>query len=334
MKTPSKRADMRMSSIAENAIIQLFEAGVLPPGAVLIEGPIAERLGMSRAPVRLALQGLAKAGKVHRFQGRGFVIGTQSDTENPQRIDLRRVAWPKGPTAPNDRRENLASAQINEKLHDAILTVIPFGRFRISETELATFFGVSRAIAREALFHLLKRGLVDKDARSRWITGPLTAEMTRNLNGMRAVLEPLALRLAAPHLQPEDIARARARLAPGHLDAKRMSPDDLMAVEKDLHETCLQVCPNKPLLAAIGQAQLPVTANLAFARAKGHANETELVAEHLSVLDALAAGEIDRACIALAQHIAQSSERTVARLKILSILPTPNVPHFMTGTDA
>ena len=50
-------------------------SGVLPEGLVLLEGPIAALMQTSRMPVQAALRRLAAEGLVHRFDGRGYLVG-------------------------------------------------------------------------------------------------------------------------------------------------------------------------------------------------------------------------------------------------------------------
>ena len=59
--------------IAQELRARIF-AGALPPGARLAEIPLAESLGASRTPVRLALAELEAEGLVERATGGGFLV--------------------------------------------------------------------------------------------------------------------------------------------------------------------------------------------------------------------------------------------------------------------
>lgn len=61
MKT-SKRTSGRRISVVYQQLVQLIVYGRLPPGARIAEGPLAETLGVSRTPVREALQRLRQEG--------------------------------------------------------------------------------------------------------------------------------------------------------------------------------------------------------------------------------------------------------------------------------
>ncbi len=60
-------------------------SGVLPAGLVLIEGPIAKLMQTSRAPVQASLRMLRAEGLIHRFRGRGYLVGAAGATSQPAR---------------------------------------------------------------------------------------------------------------------------------------------------------------------------------------------------------------------------------------------------------
>ena len=62
--------------------------GVLPEGLVLLEGPIAALMQTSRMPVQSALRMLAAEGLVHRFDGRGYLVGAAGQGVAPLRRDI------------------------------------------------------------------------------------------------------------------------------------------------------------------------------------------------------------------------------------------------------
>ncbi len=79
----------RRYAIAEDVLRSNIETGTLPPGLVLLEGPIADILQTSRAPVQRALQTLEAEGLVHRFSGRGFLVGPPGAAIEPNRTDIK-----------------------------------------------------------------------------------------------------------------------------------------------------------------------------------------------------------------------------------------------------
>ena len=58
-------------------------------GTVILEGPIAEFFGVSRAPVKTALAHLIDQGLVKRFEGRGYLVtgGLQTPVARQRTFD-------------------------------------------------------------------------------------------------------------------------------------------------------------------------------------------------------------------------------------------------------
>jgi DNA-binding GntR family transcriptional regulator len=68
-----------------NAIL----GGELAPGAVLLENHLAEKLGMSRTPIREALQFLARDGIVESVPSRGYLVPRMSLADLRELYELR-----------------------------------------------------------------------------------------------------------------------------------------------------------------------------------------------------------------------------------------------------
>ena len=66
-----------------------IQRGTLPEGLVLLEGPIAAVMQTSRVPVQSALRLLMSEGLVHRFEGRGYLVGEEGKGIAPLRRDIR-----------------------------------------------------------------------------------------------------------------------------------------------------------------------------------------------------------------------------------------------------
>src|SRR4051794_6436868 len=73
----------------ESVLRENILAGRLPEGFVLLEMPIAGMLQISRAPVQRALRMLETEGLIHRFDGRGYLVGPSQGEATPLRRDLR-----------------------------------------------------------------------------------------------------------------------------------------------------------------------------------------------------------------------------------------------------
>jgi DNA-binding GntR family transcriptional regulator len=78
-------------SLAANAIRQLIVSGELAPGDKLNEPPLAERLGISRPPLREALRTLESEGLLEQSPRRGYRVVSMSDSDVDEIYSLRRA---------------------------------------------------------------------------------------------------------------------------------------------------------------------------------------------------------------------------------------------------
>ena len=95
---------------------------------------------------------------------------------------------------------------MKEIAYEAIREAILSGRFlpgqRLVADELAQEFGTSRMPIREALQRLENAGLVSITPHRGAVVSELSEQEIVEIYHIRAVLEGLAARLAAPHLAP------------------------------------------------------------------------------------------------------------------------------------
>jgi phosphonate utilization transcriptional regulator len=80
-----------LSSLVQAEIERLILAGELPPGAKLTEALLAERLGVSRGPVREALRLLERSGLVRQEKNRGAYVRDLAPDEAAEIYALRAV---------------------------------------------------------------------------------------------------------------------------------------------------------------------------------------------------------------------------------------------------
>lgn len=84
--------EVRRDTLADTAYRQLFEAflnGDLEPGSRLVMDQLADRMGISRTPVREALQRLERERVIEPSGRRGYLVRQLSDLELDQRYQAR-----------------------------------------------------------------------------------------------------------------------------------------------------------------------------------------------------------------------------------------------------
>ncbi|MGI4857052.1 MAG: GntR family transcriptional regulator [Janthinobacterium lividum] len=305
-------------------------SGRIVPGLVLLEGPVARLFGTSRVPVRKAFEMLHADGLLQTFEGRGYLVGDDGDAAAPApvRTPLSEAAlgFDQAP-APLDLPSN--SERIYCSLEAAISLGIAFGHFRIDENEAAEAFGVSRGAVREALSRLRDLGLVEKSAYSHWLCGPLTARAVAQDYELRLLLEPTALRASLPRLSDATLNAALAEIDRAIAHPEAIDALALQRLEHTLHVDCLAQAPNHKLLGMIARAHMPLTVNHAFYDAFSLHPEAATLREHRTVLQHLLDADGDAAGQALSAHLLAGQKRTLQRLKVLAVLPEPDLPAFM-----
>lgn len=193
------------------------------------------------------------------------------------------------------------------------------GAFLPPEPVLCTELGVSRTVVREAVKSLIAKGLIttgpkvgtrvlsedqwnwfDPDVIGWQSKAGLTPEFLRDLQDLRRVVEPAAMRLTAQRATAQDIVEVEAAYA----GMKRAVEEGGDYVTHDLHfhQGLLRACGNRMLVQmskALG-ALLRTGFEISIRRKGGPLNSLPL---HREVLDAVIAHNPDRAEKAIQQLI-------------------------------
>lgn len=319
------RAGARYEMIRQ-VLDEAIRAGAVPPGLVLLEGPLAEVFGTSRVPVRRALELLYETGVIARFEGRGFIVAAQGQQIEPQRLPLSRSVL--GLCLFDELVDTRSSGEkVFSHLQEALSTCMVFGHYQVDESGAAEFYNVSRSIIRETLVRLRDRGLVEKEPYSQWLVGPLTAREITDHYEIRASLEPVALRKAAPHIPRQLLLDCLERLL--QLEQGGFSSTVLDKVEEDLHIHCLAPAGNKMMQSVLRQSQSPLIVTRIFYDMLGVKIEELMLNEHRMILQMLLQGSYDSAALILHQHLDRAQKRTLQRLKVISVLPEPDLPPYL-----
>lgn len=282
-------------------------AGTLTPGTRVVETAVASRFAISRAPARQALAELEKQGWLRKADGRGYEViaapTTQTATEAAASPDFRQQAsW----------------EVIYADIELEIVSRTSVGSWRINEAVLARHYGVSRTVARDVVARLQERGIVVKDASSRWVAPALTRKHIDELYELRWTLEPLALRKAAPALSV-DLLRSLSSNIERVMSAKTPVSEDLDRLEQELHVDLLGRCESDALMRAIRLPQALLVAHHFLYRQTSELFAHEpFLPEHLAIFNHLIAERLDDACEALVNHLKVSRQRAMQRIELVA----------------
>jgi DNA-binding GntR family transcriptional regulator len=196
--------------------------------------------------------------------------------------------------------------------YQLILRAIDIGTYRpgdrLVESELAERFGVSRTPIREALQRLETQSLLSRDGRS-LIVASLDHNQMAELYMVRSELEGLAARLAARHATDEEVRFLKEMVEE---DKVRVGdPAALARTNRRFHRQVHLASHNRYLVQQLDlvyrSMALMATTSLA---AKGRSEVA--LAEHATIVDAIARGDGEAASIAIKAHISRAFE---ARLR-------------------
>lgn len=169
---------------------------------------------------------------------------------------------------------------------------------RLRQDHIAAEFGASHVPVREAFRQLESQGLAENlPRRGVRVTDFDMAEL-REVAEMRASLEALALRRAAPKITRAIIEEAEelTRLCDISDNVR-----DWEAANRRFHRIILTPCGMPRLLKTIDDLQM---ASARFLFAAWRQNwESRTDHDHRAILDALKKGQTDRACTTLARHV-------------------------------
>lgn len=179
------------------------------------------------------------------------------------------------------------------------------------EPLLCEELGVSRTVVREAVKSLVAKGLVstgpkvgtrvmpsdhwnwfDADVVAWQSKSGLTREFLRDLQELRRVVEPAAVRLAAERATAVDLAAVEAAYA--GMKSAIEEGGDYVRHDLSFHQALIAACHNRMLVQmskALG-ALLRISFEISTHRPNGPANSLPL---HRAVLDAVIARDADRA---------------------------------------
>ncbi|OPX13273.1 hypothetical protein B1790_00985 [Mycobacterium sp. AT1] len=203
-----------------------------------------------------------------------------------------------------------------EQAYDTLRKLIISGDLNagmtLSENEFAKKFSISRSPLREAIRRLQEEGLLDASGPRGFRVPPLTADLVRQVYGVR-----LALECAAAHnavVAPADIAAMRAKMASIRSDLDRGVTKSFTDSDFEFHDLFIVNCGNDMLIKQIRRLRNNVARIITFAdRFTEHIELS--YDEHVKILDALADRDHDEARAAVHTHVSNVTTRLMSHIE-------------------
>lgn len=188
---------------------------------------------------------------------------------------------------------------------------------RLVERQLGEQLGVSRAPVRDALHRLEQDGLVAAAGRRGKVVATLSAQDAWEVYSLRASLEAMAFRLAAERATPAAIAELEGIVAEMRARGEDGDADAIARLDMRFHEAACRASGHGRLMwawtAMSRQIQLLLHVDTQVAAAQ-YQDVRGQASRHEALLDAVRAGDGDRAARLAGSHIDAVSERVIGVL--------------------
>ncbi len=174
---------------------------------------------------------------------------------------------------------------------------------QVSESGLVERYDIGRAAIRTALNRLFQERLVQPVPRQGYVIAPITFKNVRDLFAVRLLLEPEAASLAAAHASPNELEelaelcrKARYRLG------DTASAEEFLRQNTAFHVGIARVSGNERLTSIIAGLLDEMERLFHFGLMLRDRND-EMYHEHHDLVEALMAGESDRAAQVVTEQI-------------------------------
>ncbi len=286
----------RLQTELANRILRWLKEQGVGPGYHLIELELCQQFGVSRTPVRGALKLLAESGAVEARANRGFVL-LRPVTEVPE-------AEPVNQQDEEDKQLLVAIAQARNT------GALPA---ECAQQEVVRLFGAKLSTVVRVLRQLSELGLVERKAGNGWSFLPSIDSSSAQAESyaFRRIVEPEIFLQPTFQLDREWLASSRAQ----HMAFMHTPWRDVLALEfydmnSDFHLQLARCSGNRYLFSAV-QRQNRLRSFLNYHWVYGVERVRESIDEHLLIMDALEAGDNEKAAQLMRDHLTYSASSDV-----------------------
>lgn len=208
----------------------------------------------------------------------------------------------------------LAARSTSAILLDTLREDIVHGRLkpgeRVMQDAVATRFGVSHTVAREAFRDLVQEGFLMAEPRRGVSVASMSAEEADEITQLRSRIEPQALAWAIPRMTAAVIDAAEKTLK--ELDKAR-SVNQIILLNARFHQILYAPAARARTLAMVETLRLGFERYLRFTwESTSHLERSQK--EHVELLRLCRAGAVDKACEMLRKHITATGTQLIDSL--------------------
>ena len=282
-----------LSRTIASEITHLVTSGELATGAHLRTQPLADRFGVSRSPVREAMQLLAEQGLLEQKQNRGFFVREGAAQATP----------------PSDEAQPFEAPSDYQRMAEDWLTDrIPA---EVTEQMLRDRYGLTKGQLNDILMRAVREGWAERKQGYGWRFLPVakTPESFEQIYRFRMLIEPAAMLepgFALDRRILEEQRRIQTRMI--EADIQRLPAERLLHYGSLFHEELIRMSNNPYFHISL----LRVNRMRRLLEYRSRVDRSRLVVqcqEHLAILDLLEKGEVVDASYALRRHLGGALHR-------------------------
>ncbi|WP_068088211.1 GntR family transcriptional regulator [Polycladidibacter stylochi] len=315
--------------------------GTLPHNYALVELDCAKFFNIGRSPVRQAFKQLADEGLIMPSKTRGYVVSHGKHNPQVTKAPISQFNIHIPLKSESNLKQRSVRAKIYPQIEREIAASLRFGRFQLTEQDVANHYKVGRTVVRDLLTRLDRIGIITQEANGRWYTAHLTREKICDLYEMRILLEPLALASAIPHIGRTELEQKRAAIIRDGNCINDLSAPDFYRLEKDLHIDLLAKAPNSEMQHAIYRAQIPlITVNfdpklITVSHENGTFSNSEIggtaaiFTDHLQIIELLLNNEVEQAISTLRNHLVNARHSMLENFEKIGIDSAYKIPNYL-----
>lgn len=186
---------------------------------------------------------------------------------------------------------------------------------KLSEVELSTMYGVSRAIVREAINRLENASLVERKPNIGAKVVTLTHQGLVQLYQVREALEGMAARLAAQNMSDEEVSQLNALLAAHFEEVKDGESYYQEAGDVDFHYRILLGSHNQQLISMLSNNIYHLVRMYRVQLGMAGPRVTTAFVEHKSIVQAISNRDGELAELLMRRHILYSKNNIETKLR-------------------
>ncbi|MEP9353896.1 GntR family transcriptional regulator [Xanthobacter sp. KR7-65] len=192
----------------------------------------------------------------------------------------------------------------------------------VSEARLCELYGLGKAPIRQALSRLVQEGYVLSVPRRGHFIAPVTLQSVKDLFELRLLLEPASVEGACGRADAARLNQLNAECARGYRPGDEASEGAFMAANRAFHLEIARASGNARLAKVLAQVIDEMTRLLHLGFVLRERPE-EMTHEHQDLVDAIIAGDKDRARTIAIEHI-----RSVRALVVDGIVTHTNLSNI------